>query len=68
MKQKVDGHPNLYKDSETNIILNCDSSARSKYLIMKEQARKNIQNTSEIESLRDEIDEIKSLLHQLLNK
>jgi hypothetical protein len=68
MKRKVEGHPNLTKDSETNIILNNDSSARSRYRIMKEQAKKNISNSSEIEYLRDEIDEIKSLLHQLLNK
>ena len=68
MKQQVEGHPNLYKDTESKVILNCDDSARSRYRIMKEQARKNIKNSSELETLRDEIDEIKSLLHQLLNK
>ena len=68
MKHQVDGHPNLYKDSDSGIILNRDDNSRARYRIAKEQARKNIQNSSELETLRDEIDEIKSLLHQLLNK
>jgi hypothetical protein len=68
MKQQVDGHPNLYKDSESKTIQNLDSSSRARYQIAKQQSKRNIQNSSEIETLRDEIDEIKSLLHQLLNK
>ena len=68
MKHQVEGHPHLYKDSESSMILNRDESSRSRYRIAKEQARKNIQNSSELETIRDEIDEIKSLLHQLLNK
>ena len=68
MKQPVEGHPNLFKDTETNLIVDRDASARARYRIAKEQARMNLNNSSEIESLRDEINEIKSLLHQLLNK
>ena len=68
MKQPVQGHPNLYKDAETNLIANRDESARSRYRIAKQQARQNLENSSELEYLREEIDEIKSLLHQLLNK
>ena len=68
MKQPVEGHPYLYKDSESNALLNRDESSRARYRIAKEQARRNIHTSTELESLRDEIDEIKSLLHQLLNK
>ena len=68
MKQQVDGHPNLYKDSVSKVIQNLDSTSRARYKIAKEQSKKNIQNSTELETLRDEIDEIKSLLHQLLNK
>ena len=68
MKQQIEGHPNFYKDSESKMILNLDSSARSRYQIAKEQAKKNIQNSEELDSIRNELDEIKSLLYQVLNK
>ena len=68
MKQPVEGHPNLYKDDNTGVIVNRESSERSRYRLAKEQARANQQNSIELDTLRNEIDEIKSLLHQLLNK
>tara|TARA_Y100000768_G_C23934585_1_gene661900 strand:- start:392 stop:598 length:207 start_codon:yes stop_codon:yes gene_type:complete len=68
MKQPVEGHPNLYKDADTGVIVNRESSERSRYRLAKEQARANQQNSIELNTLRNEIDEIKSLLHQLLNK
>ena len=68
MKQPVEGHPNLYKDADTGVIVNRETSERSRYRLAKEQARANQQNSIELNTLRNEIDEIKSLLHQLLNK
>jgi Tfp pilus assembly protein PilO len=68
MKQPVEGHPNLLKDPETGVIVNQDDSERSRYRLARNQARMNQNNSVELESLRDEIDEIKSLLQQLLNK
>tara|TARA_B100000475_G_scaffold197698_1_gene177016 strand:- start:233 stop:439 length:207 start_codon:yes stop_codon:yes gene_type:complete len=68
MKQPVEGHPNLYKDADSGVIVNRESSERSRYRLAKEQARANQQNSIELDTLRNEIDEIKSLLHQLLNK
>ena len=68
MKQPVEGHPNLYKDADTGGIVNRESSERSRYWLAKEQAKANQQNSIELDNLRNEIDEIKSLLHQLLNK
>ena len=68
MKQPVEGHPNLYKDADTGVIVNRENSERSRYRLAKEQARANQQNSIELDTLRNEIDEIKSLLHQLLNK
>ena len=68
MKNPVDGHPNLYKDSETGVITNRASSERERYRIAKRQALSNMNTESELASLRSEIDEIKSLLHQLVNK
>ena len=68
MKQPVEGHPNLYKDSDTGVISNRGDSERSRYQIARNQARMNQNNSVELESLRNEIDEIKSLLQQLLIK
>tara|TARA_B100000212_G_C27346987_1_gene521797 strand:+ start:824 stop:1030 length:207 start_codon:yes stop_codon:yes gene_type:complete len=68
MKQPVEGHPNLYKDAESGVIVNRESSERQRYRLAKEQAKANQQNSIELDNLRNEIDEIKSLLHQLLNK
>ena len=68
MKQPVEGHPSLYKDSETGVISNRADSERERYLIARNQARMNQQNSVELDELRSEIDEIKSLLHQLIGK
>ena len=68
MKQPVEGHPGIFKDSETGVISNRSDSSRARYQIAKQQAKANQQNSNELDSLRNEIDEIKSLLHQLLNK
>ena len=68
MKQPVEGHPNLYKDSESGVIVNRESSERSRYRLARDQARMNQQNSLDLDELRDEMDEIKSLLQQLLNK
>jgi len=68
MKQPVEGHPGLFKDSESNVIHNREDNTRSRYRIAKEQARANQQNSHDLQTLRNEIDEIKSLLQQLLIK
>ena len=68
MKHPVEGHPNLYKDMETGVIDNREDSERSRYRLAKQQAKANIQNSSDIDDLREEIDELKSLIQQLLNK
>jgi len=68
MKQPVEGHPGLFKDTESSVIHNREDNARSRYRIAKEQAKSNQQNSQDLQTLRNEIDEIKSLLQQLLIK
>ena len=68
MKQQVEGHPNLYKDTETGVIVNRASSERERYQIAKQQSRKTLDTEQELSALRGEIDEIKSLLKQLIDK
>ena len=58
MKQPVEGHPNLYKDADTGVIVNRECSERQKYRLAKHQAQANQQNSIELENLRDEMDEI----------
>ena len=67
MKSQVEGHPNLYKDSETGVIVNRATSERERYRIAKQQSRNSMNTEQELSSLREEINEIKSLLKQLVN-
>lgn len=68
MKHKVEGHANLYKDLDTGVIVNRESSDRDRYRIAKQQSLQTIESSNELKRLSDEIDEIKSLLKQLINK
>tara|TARA_Y100001937_G_scaffold95890_1_gene130290 strand:+ start:456 stop:665 length:210 start_codon:yes stop_codon:yes gene_type:complete len=68
MKSQVEGHPNLYKDTETGVIVNRAVSDRERYQIAKQQSRNSINTEQELSSLREEINEIKSLLKQLVDK
>ena len=68
MKHKVEGHDSLYKDIESGVIVNRQASDRARYQIAKSQALASIDNQHELSTLRREMDEIKSLLHQILNK
>ena len=65
--QKVEGYSGIYKDDESGVILNRGSSERDRYRLAKEQALKNLESQNEIENLKGELDEIKSLLKQLQN-
>lgn len=62
---RVKGHTNLYRDENSGAIVNCDSVAYNQYL--------NIVNNrdcqkKEINKMKKDIDEIKSLLQELLNE
>lgn len=62
---KVEGHPNLYRDENSGAIINCDSTAYNQYVnsISKQELRKK-----ELDEMKKDINEIKSLLKELLNK
>ena len=68
MKARVEGHDHLYKDPETGVIVNRSFVERDRYRIAKQQALETKASQVEIARLSNEINEIKSLLHQLLNK
>ena len=61
---RVEGHKNLYRDEETGAIVNYDDSEYNQYLLSKKE---KIIQKKEIESIRMELDEIKTLLKEILN-
>ena len=62
---RVEGHKNLYRDEKSGAIINHDVNAYTNY---KRLRSKKLTEKSEIDSLRAELDEIKSLLAELINK
>ena len=60
---KVEGHSHLYRDEKTGAIINCDDSAYDQY-IKSLKYRKN--QKRELEDMKKEITEIKSLLRILV--
>ena len=59
--QKIQGHDNLYKNSNTGVINNRSSSDRERYRLAKQQSVDNI-------TLRQEVNELKALVKQLLER
>ena len=68
MKTKVEGHQNIYKDTETGVIVNRESSEHSRYRIAKQQALMNAQSQDDIKNLTEEVNELKALIKQLLDR
>jgi hypothetical protein len=68
---KVKGHPNLIRDENSNAILNTNSSEYDNYLSLRAKRKhgsERIDNMeSDLKSLKDDINEIKTLLKALSN-
>ena len=60
---KVEGHPHLYRDERTGSIINCDDIGYDQY-VKSQKLRKN--QKEEIQNMKKDIDEIKSLLKILV--
>jgi hypothetical protein len=60
----VKGHPNLYRDEQTGAIVNCDNYGYNQYLMSLNH--RNSQK-KEIEQMKNDICEIKSLLKEIVN-
>lgn len=61
----VEGNPSLKRDPETNAIVNTNNQGYEEYIRNRDN-RKSQQD--EIESIKEDIAELKSLLLQVLNK
>ena len=68
---KVKGHESLIRDENTNAILNTNLSEYDQYLSIRSKRKKgtnridNMEN--DLKSLKDDINEIKTLLRALSN-
>lgn len=62
---KVEGHSNLYRDENSGAIINCDSTSYNQYInsLKKQELRKN-----DLDKMKKDIEEIKFLLSQFLEK
>ena len=60
---KVEGHSHLYRDETTGAIINCDDSGYEQY-VKSLNYRKN--QKEELDNMKKELDEIKSLLKILV--
>lgn len=60
----VHGHPNLYRDEQSGAIINCDSNSYTQYVnsLHNRESQKR-----ELNDMKKDIDEIKSLLKELIN-
>jgi len=63
-KLKVEGHSNLYRDPDSGAVINSSQSDYENYMKAK-QKREGM--FSEINTLKQELDEIKQLLKNLTN-
>ena len=67
----VKGHADLIRDNSTNAILNNDSNQYNQYITLRNNRKKGTDRIDNMEddlkSLKDDINEIKTLLKALSN-
>ena len=69
---KVAGHASLVRDTSTGAILNTNKSEYEEYIARQRQAEEReaeiSQHTEDINNIKNELQDIKSLLLQILKK
>ena len=69
---KVEGHSYLVRDTKTNAIINNDKKGHEQYLALKRAKSKEIDKVQtleqDIQGLKSDLSDIKSMLGQLLDK
>ena len=61
----VEGHSSLVRDPASNAILNTDTTQYEAYIKARNEARKK---EKEIKDLKDEVEELKRLVNDLVRK
>jgi hypothetical protein len=62
---RVEGYKNLYRDEKSGAIINCDTNSYNQYV--NSLNYKDMQK-QELDKMKQDIEEIKSLLMEILNK
>jgi len=69
---KVTDHPTLFRDPKTKAIMVIDQNARQNYINQRTLAQNAVKGNEdlkqEVDSLKNEISDIKSMLNQILNR
>ena len=72
MTQKVEHHPELARDEYSKAVTNIDNDSYIKYIngaLTRKQRNAALEcNTEEINSLKEDVSEIKDMLRQLISK
>lgn len=62
---RVDGERTLYRDENSTAIINVDNDAYQQYV---DARNRKLKEMSEIETLKNEVAELKDLMRQLIEK
>ena len=63
-KLKVEGHPNLVRDTRSQAIINTDSDAYARYMARKQ---KQAQQDDEVRQVIRDVNELKSEMREIKN-
>jgi predicted transcriptional regulator len=70
-QSKIEGHPDLIRDMNTNAILNTNKSGYEEYLtiaLAKQKEQNKVEDLERnLDTIKEEINQVKSLLQELLN-
>ena len=61
----VEGHKNLFRDENTNAIINTDSIGYENYMRMR---KRNDDKQAEMDAMKKELETLKSILNELASK
>ena len=61
----VEGHKNLFRDEDSNAIVNTDNAAYNDYMNTR---RINSDKKAELDAMKNEIETLKSMLNDLASK
>lgn len=67
MRYNIENNPQFQKDSESKAILNVDKNALSAYKAQRNSIKKVMDVNVELENLKQDVEEIKAMLLQLIN-
>ena len=69
---KVEGHSYLVRDTESNAIINTDRKGHASYIALRRSKRVDVERVktlqNDVQELKSDLGDIKSMLRQLLEE